>query len=386
MEDIMQAIGAIAKTAGEIGMTRDDLSKAKDLLQKHGDERDRLFDAMLSLLGKPSADGVIDEWKSTCEKASELLDGLNSSIPPSPSGERLTGIGAGDFYEGEKKVWAENGKGQIALVSEVLVKVKVVNTGLIQQFNDDLKSIRDSNAEGQSTLNENLDAIKAELLDLANTLASKVGDKTLTAWMKDGSAKEYIKKWRDDVAQKSESNFTVAQQNGQLKKQILDKIEALKNAREQLDEKWIEEMYRSGEECTKSLPSLGETGDYRALDWVRFGEECLEPLGESRDVATEQSKTLFDEVLPGLQGEIDARYAALTDDPSEISDWKSELQERQEAIQEALATEDEVIKNLAEGPYQEAARDTFDGVRSTFTEGMKDLLDKTKDAEDQLKV
>lgn len=386
MEDIVQAIGAIAKAAGEIGMTRDDLGKAKDLLQKYGDERDRLFDAMLSLLSKPSADGVIDEWKNTCEKASELLDGLNSSIPPSPSGEGLTGIGARDFYEGEKKVWAENGKGQIALVSGILVKVKLATTGLIQQCNDDLKTIRDSNAEGQSTLNENLEAIKAEILDLANTLASKAGDKTLTAWMKDGSAKELVKKWRDDVAQKIESNFTVAQQKGQLKRQLLDKIEVLKNAREQLDEKWIEETHKSGEECSKSLPSLGETGDYRAIDWARFGEECLEPLGESRDAATEQSTTLFNEVLPGFQEEIDTRYAALTDDPSKVSDWKSELQERQETIREALADEDEAIKNLAEGPYQEAARETFDVVRSTFSESMKDLLDRTKDAEDQLRV
>lgn len=386
MEDIVQATGAIAKTAGEIGMTRDDLGKAKDLLQKFGDERDRLFDAMLSLLSKPSADGVIDEWKSNCEKGGELLDDLNNSIPPSPSGEGLTGIGARDFYEGEKKVWAENGKGQVALVSDVLMKVKAANAGLIEQCNDDLKTIRDSNAEGQATLNENVDAIRAELLDLASTLATKAGDKTLTAWMKDGSGNEYIKKWKDDVSQKSESNFAIAQQKGQLKKQLLDKIEALKNAREQLDEKWIEEMYKSGEECTKSLPSVGETGDYRALDWVRFGEQCLDPLGESRDAAADQSKTLFDEVLPGLQEEIDTRYAALTDDPSKISDWKSDLQERQEAIQEALAAEDEGIKSLAEGPYQEAARETFEEVRSTFTEGMKDLLDRTKDAEDQLRM
>jgi hypothetical protein len=386
MEDIVQATGTVAKTAGEIGMTRDDLGKAKDFLQKYGDERDRLFDAMLSLLSKPSAGGVTDAWKATCEKGSELLDRLNSSVPTSPSGEGLTGIGARDFYGGEKKLWAENGKGQVALVSDVLLKVKAANTELIQQCNDDLKTIRDSSAEGQSTLNENLEAVKTELLDLANTLASKTGDKTLTVWMKDGSAKEYIKKWKDDVAKRTESNFRVAQQKGQLKKQILDKVEALNNAREQLDEKWIEEMYKSGEECTKSLPSSGETGDYRALDWMRFGEECLEPLGESRDAAIEQSKTLFDEVLPSLHEENDTRYSALSDDPSKISDWKSELQDRREAVQEALAAEDEVIKDLAGGPFQQAARETFDEFRSTFSDGMKDLFDKTKDAEDQLKV
>ena len=386
MEDIVQVVGAIAKTAGEIGMTRDDLGKAKDLLQKFGDERDRLFDGMLSLLSNPGADGAIDEWKSTCEKASELLDDLNSSIPTSPSGEGLTGIGAREFYEGEKKVWAENGKGQIALVSDVLVKVKAANTGLVQQSNEDLKTIRNSSAEGQSTLNENLEAVKAELLEFANVLASKTGDKTLTAWMKDGGAKEYMKTWKDGVAQRTESNFAVAQQKGQLKKQLLEKIETLNGAREQLDEKWIEEMYKSGEECVKSLPSSGETGDYRALDWVRFGEECLESLGESRDAATEQAKSLFDEVLPSFQEENDTRYSALTDDPSKMSDWISELRDRQEAIQETLAAEDEVIKDLAEGPYQDAARETFDEVRSTFIEGMKDLFDKTKDAEDQLRV
>ena len=386
MEDIVQAIGAVAKTAGEIGMTRDDLGKARDLLQKYGDERDRLFDAMLTLLSKPSADGITDEWKSTCEKAGDLLDSLDGAVPNSPAGEGLTGIGARDFYEGEKKVWMENGKGQLALVSDVLLKVKAANTALIQQCNDDLKTIRDSNAEGQSTLNENLESLKADLLDLANTLASKAGDKTLTAWMKDGGAKEYIKKWKDGVTQRTDSNSTVAQQKGQLKKQLLEKIETLENAREQLDEKWIEEMYKSGEECAKSLPGSGETGDYRALDWARFGEACLEPLGESRDAATEESKKLFDEVLPGIQEENDTKYSALTDDPSRISDWKSELQDRQEAIQEALAAEDEVIKDLAEGPFQEAARETFDEFRSTFTEGMKDLFDKTKEAEDQLRV
>jgi len=386
MEDIVQAIGAIAKTAGEIGMTRDDLGKAKDLLQKYGDERDALFNAMLSSLSNPSAGGILDDWKNSCEKGKGLLESLSSAVPNSPAGEGLSGIGVGEFGEGEKKVWAENGKGQLALVSDVLVKVKIANATLIQQCNDDLKTIRDSSAEGQSTLHENLDAVKAALVDLANIVTSKTSDKTLTAWMKDGAAKDYIVKWKEGVNQKTDSTTIVAQQKGQLKKQLLEKISMLNSAREQLDEKWIEEMYKSGEEVSKSLSGSGETGDYRALDWARFGEACLEPLRETRDAAVERSKTLFEEILPGLQEEADTNYLALTDDPSNISDWKSELQERQEAIQEALAAEDEVIKDLAEGPYQNAARETFDDFRSVFTEVMKDLTEKTKDAENQLRV
>ncbi len=386
MEDIVQAAGVIAKTAGEIGMTRDGLAKAKDLLQKYGDERDRLFEQMLSLLAKSDTDGITDDWKSCCEKGNDLLEGLNSDMPQSPAGEGLSGVGARDFFEGEKKVWTENGKGQLALVAGVIAKVNAANIGLIQQCNDDLKAVRDSNAEVQSQINENLDALKNDLMDVANTLASKKNDKTLTSWMKEGAARDYIKKWNDGIVQGTDGNLKGAQQKGGLKKQVLDKIEMLNNAREQLDEKWIDEMYRSGEDCAKSLAGAGETGDYRALDWARFGESCVQPLAESRDNAKEKSKSVFDELLPQFQQESTTTFADVTDDPARLADWKSDLQDKQESIQEALATEDAEIGELAEGPYRDAARETFDEFRSTFTGGMKLLFDKTKDAEDQLRV
>lgn len=386
MEDIVQVITAVVRTAGEVGMTRDDLGKAKDLLQRYGDERDRLFDHMQSLLTKPDSDSLIDDWKNDCEKASDLLERLNNDVPKLPTGEGLAGIGGRDFYEGEKKVWAENTKAQLALVANVIAKVKAANAGLIQQCIDDLKAIRDSEAKSQSTLNENLDFIKADLLDVANTLTSKMNEKSLTGWMKEGQAKDYIRKWNDNIVQKTDENFKAAQQKGALRKQILDKIELLRNAREQLDEKWIEEMYRSGEDGTKALPSAGETGDYRALDWVKFGGSCIEPLADNRDDAKERAKTVFDEVLPAFQEESNTTFAALTDDPSRLEDWKSDLHDKQESIQEALSAEDETIKDLAEGPYQDAARGTFDTFRSTFNEGMKLLFDRTKDAEDQMRV
>ena len=386
MEDIVQVIAAVARTAGEVGMTRDDLGKAKDLLQRYGDERDRLFDQMQSLLTKPDSDDLVDDWKNECEKASTLLESLNNDMPKTPTGEGLGGVGGRDFYEGERKVWAENGKAQLALVANAIAKVNAANTGLIQQCNDDLKTIHDSDAEAQSTLNENLDFIKADLLDVANTLTLKMNDKSLTRWMKEGQGRDYIKKWNDNIVQKTDENFKAAQQKGALRKQILNKIELLTDAREQLDQKWIDEMYRSGEDGTKSLPSAGETGNYRALDWVKAGESCIEPLAGNRDNARQQAKTVFGELLPAFQEESNTTFAALTDDPSRLEDWKSDLYDQQESIQEALAAEDEAIKDLAEGPYQDAARESFDDFRSTLTDGMKLLFDRTKDAEDQMRV
>lgn len=386
MEDVLQAVGVIATTAGQVGMTRDDLQNAKDLLQKYGDERDRLFDQMQSLLSKSDTSGISDEWKSGCEKGNDLLDRLNNDMPKSPNGEGLIGVGARDFYEGEKKMWTENGKAQLSLVAESLSKVVAANDLLMQQCSDDLKTIRDGDAEVQALLNQNLEEIKSNIVDVSKTFATKLGDKSLTSWMKEGDAKDYIKKWSDFVVQKAEDNLKGAQQRGLLKKQLLEKIEILNNATEQLGEKWIDEMYRSGEDCAKSLASSGETGDYQALDWAKFGESCTGPLAASRDAAKEKSQTVFGELLPAFVEESNKAFAALTDDPSQLTDWKSDLQDQQESIEEALATEDELIKNLAEGPYQDAARETFDGFKLTFTEGMKLLLDKTKDAEAQLRV
>src|ERR1700743_3730792 len=164
MEDSVQVAGAIGKAAGEIGMTRNDLMKAKDLLQKYGDERDRLFDQMLSLLSKSDTNGITDDWKNCCDKGSDLLESLNNEVPNSPIGEGLNGIGARDFYEGEKKVWAENGKAQLALIADVIAKVDAANSALIQQCNDDLKNFHEADDETQSSLNENLDSIKTDLL------------------------------------------------------------------------------------------------------------------------------------------------------------------------------------------------------------------------------
>jgi hypothetical protein len=386
MEDVLQSAGVIAITAGQVGMTRDDLRNAKDLLQKYGDERDRLFDQMQSLLSKSDTSGISDDWKSCSEKGNDLLDRLNNDMPKSPNGEGLTGVGARDFYEGEKKMWTENGKAQLSLVAESLSKGLAANALLIQQCNDDLKTIRDGDAVVQALFNQNLEEIKNNIADVSKTLATKLGEKSLTSWMKEGEARDYIKKWSDLLVQKAEDNLKGAQQKGELKKQLLDKIELLNNAREQLDEKWIDEMYRTGEDCAKSLASCGETGDYRALDWAKFGGSCTRPLAESRDAAKEKSQTVFSELLPAFVEESSTAFAGLTDDPSQLADWKSNLQDQQESIEEALATEGELIKNLAEGPYQDAARETFDGFKLTFTEGMKLLIDKTKDAEDQLRV
>ncbi len=217
--------------------------------------------------------------------------------------------------------------------------------------------------EIQSTLNENLDSVKTDLLDVANTLASKDNDKTLTAWMKEGEAKDYIKKWNDDIIQKTDDNFKAAEQKGVLRKQILDKIEMLSNA----ESSWTKSgsMTCTGQARTARnlLQALARQGTTAPLIGQGSASRASNRWRKAGIHAKEQSKTVFDELLPEFQQESNTTFAALTDDPSQLADWKSELQDKQESIQETLATEDEVIRNLAEGPYQNAALETFDEFR-----------------------
>lgn len=385
MEDIQGAITAISKTAGEIGMTRNELQSAKDLFQRYGDERERIMNEMVSLLEKSDSYNISSDWKSRCEKGSGLLERLNSDLPKSSMGEGFNGVGARDFYAGEKKIWEENGKAQIALVAEVIAKILTANLALIKQCNDDLKTVRDEDAVVQSLITQNFGGIKSDVLDVAKTITTKLSGKLLTSWLKEGDAKDFVKKWYELILRRTEENFKAAQQKKVLKKQILDNIEILKKGREQLDERWIDEIYRTAEDCAKSIASNNATGDYKAADWAKFGDSCIRPLAEKRDDAKEKSRTVFNELLPTFLEESTKAFAALTDDPSLLATWKKDLEDQCKSIDEALASEDDLIKDLAEGPYQQAVRDTYEEFKLTFTTGVKLLFEKTKDAEDEMK-
>jgi hypothetical protein len=257
--------------------------------------------------------------------------------------------------------------------------------GLIDECNEELNSIREANGEVESTIAQNLEEIKRALGDLSQTLTSKLNDKTIATWMKEGGARDYIKAWSESLLQRLEEIFKAAQEKSALKKKIIDRVEVLGNAREQLDEPWIDEMYRTGEDGAKSLAGVGETGGYRAADWSKFGESCIEPLGERRDAAKEQAKRLFGEILPTYTETGNTSFTALTNDPSKVETWKSDIQDQTSRINESLASEQELIDDLADGPFKQASGETFTDVKDAYTSAMKTLLERIRDAEDLLK-
>ena len=106
--------------------------------------------------------------------------------------------------------------------------------------------------------------------------------------------------------------------------------------------------------------------------------------GERRDAAKEKAKTLFSEILPTYIETGNTSFAALTDDPSKVETWKSEIQDQTSRIDDSLASEQELIDDLADGPFKQAAGETFTDVKDAYTSGMKTLLERIRDAEDLL--
>jgi hypothetical protein len=104
-----------------------------------------------------------------------------------------------------------------------------------------------------------------------------------------------------------------------------------------------------------------------------------------RDRSKEQSKIVFGELLPTFLEENSRAFAALTDDPDKLADWKSDLLDDFKSIDDIFAREDPLIKSLVEGDFRRVASETFQEIRTMVTAGLKLLLDRTKDSEDAMK-
>lgn len=384
MEDIWKALKVAAEKAGQIGMTQVDLQRCNDLLTQYGEKRENLFHAMVLLLGQSDLSDLGGDWRDCCSNGKELLSTLNDAIPPG-DGEGLAGMGLDSFYRGELKIWDENAKGGISSVANIISEIYKADIELIKKCNEDLKTVRDGDKVVQALIEKNCGSLTSESKGFLKSLTTKWAEKKLTGWMHDGDSKNYTKSWYQLVVKMLDDNYTAAKQKRVLKQQILDNIALLNKTKEHLSEEWIDEMYKKGEEFAKSLSQAGANGDYDARDWEEFGKQCIEKLAEMSSRSKEQSKIVFGELLPTFLGENSRAFAALTDDPDKLAEWRSDLLDDFRSIDDVFAQEDALIKSLVVGDFRQAASETFQEMRTMVTAGLNLLLGRTKDSEDAMK-
>src|ERR1044071_7690890 len=345
MDDIREVCDLITRTAGDIGMTTDDLSKAKDLVQRYGDKRAQMMEEMLKLLRKNDTSDIVDVWKSGNESAGNMLRDLNQSIPRSPMGEGLEGVGAKDFFQGEEIVWKESAKGEIPFRADVICKVLRADIELVQQCSESLKNVNNDDKVVDLLIKQNLGGMKSDLTEIVKTVMKKLVAKELTSWMKTGDAATYFKQWIETITKMLEENIKNGQQKAALKDTVSKVIEVINKTKDKLSEEWIDKMHEEGVVFARNLHELGEHSYYKAADWKAFGEDCVKELDEWRNHAKEVSKQVFNEILPQFLEKDSKDFAAFINDPSWLASWKSDMRDNFKSLADAITQGDKDIND-----------------------------------------
>ncbi|MCU1255672.1 MAG: hypothetical protein JWM83_1971 [Candidatus Angelobacter sp.] len=381
MGDIDVACQTIGKSAGEIGMSEDDLKAANDVLNEYGSKRESLLNGMVVLLGQSDVSNLISDWKDCCSNGKEALSKLNDAMPPR-DGEGLTGVGLDAFYRGELKIWDRNAQAGIARATLTTEIIRLGNLKHIEAGEAELNEIKDKDPVIQEAVRGIFPSIKNSLLDTVVTLGKlKWGMRDTGAfnWAKDftGQAGELI-------VGNIKGTLEWARKRAALKQGLQNYIKVLLETKDKLDVGSIDEAYKNGEEFLNSLWDGATGGDYEANDWKKFGKDCLEKLEERRDRTKEISEKVFGELAPAFQKRIETDFKTLFNDPEALDRWKEEIRDLLEQINSGIDAQENAIEALASGPYKETATQTMNTVRATVRVIIDQFTSSSKEVEDEM--
>jgi len=398
VEDVKDARELVEERMRDTGFEQDILDKVMDLLERFDDDREKLFEEMLSKLEQPGYDGLRDRWATNCEQAEALMDRLeedmrsvmeDSQANAMSADERWTAVGPHDFLTGERKIWQNVAKLDVPDAATLMSKVLEADLAIIKKCDEDLKNARANDAIVQQILVKNFatatdktKALLAKFVQLPTGIARLV-----VLLVKDPSAKAAMLEVIKAYEQISADIYEAAKQKRAARQLIVQNVKLISDARDQLDEDWINQLFARGAEAAANWRGIGATGDYRAADWDWFKENVLERGLDTRaEDAKEQSKHLYDELFPTFVTESTKAFAQLTDDPATLANFTRDLKETSDELKEMLENEEEFVdSDMADGDYKQTAKAALDLAMNTLKVSWDLFFQKTKEADDQVK-
>jgi hypothetical protein len=383
--DIWDALKVVNEKAGQTGMMEDDRKKYNELLTKYGEDRARLMQEMLALLSKQELSGLRDEWSKRNESGKGLLENLEKAVPKVGDKEGLAAAGLKDFAAGEKKIWELNGKADTAIMGEIIVKVYYLDLAVLKKADEDLKGCleKDKSIEAQLARCEN--DLRADAKEIVKELALKAAAKQFGDLADETNASDAL----EGVFERMAKNLLENQKSAKDKHEVLgvlqQNIDVIEKAREQMSPEWIEEICKKGESAAKALADAGATGDYKAADWKKFGELATKALQEQRTRSIEQSKKVFNELLPTFREEVKKKFATFMDDPDKLASWQKEMDESYKTMDELVTKREELAKALAEGPFKAGIKASLSDLKNTIKLSWALFRSSNKENEDLMK-
>lgn len=394
MEDVEDARELVEQRMRATGMEESIFDQIVGLIERFDSEREKLIEDMLDRLEASGWADLGDRWQTSCEEALDLLESLEEDIVDAledsqatalSTTERMTAVGPLDFLAGERRIWEQIGKGDIPDVATLMGKILDTDIEVIRNCEGDLREVRDDDKVVEALIQKNFGSITTKVKDLAAKYSLTGIPRLLVRLVQDPVTRQMATDMFKEIEKLLEENYAAAKQKRVIRQTVLDNIELLSKAREQLSEEWIDQLFSKGESAARELRNAGRTGNYEAADWEAFGRVCIDALAERRDAAKEQSRRAFGELLPTFVEENTRAFAALTDDPATLGQWTSEMQATFESIDDLLDGEDEYRAELADGPYAQAAAETLAAVRRAVTDGRALITSRTKESDDEVK-
>ena len=250
------------------GFEEDILDKVMDLLDRFDTDREKLFEEMLSKLEQPGYDGLRDRWDTNCEQAEALMDRLEEDIRSvledsqanaMSVDERWTAVGPRDFLTGERMIWEQVARLDVPDAAALMSKVLETDIAIIKKCEEDLKNARSNDAIVEQILVKNFATITDKGKGLLAIYAQlpTVAARLVVLLMKDRFAKAAATEAIQAFEKAAAENYEAAKQKRAAKQTVLDNIKLLTDAREQLDEEWIDKLFARGAEAAASWRGIG---------------------------------------------------------------------------------------------------------------------------------
>ena len=384
MKDATEFFNQWTNAAPEHALLEKDYKLIDTALQKAYDLRNGLFENMLKILER-SSDELESDWKRSCEEGLTLLRGLDAAIASSASGG-LRGIGLGNFYEGELKIWEKNKEAAVAIMAEAITQIGKNDDDLIKKLEEDLKKAREDGRVADEKIRIELGKATAHVRELALQALEKGATKLVSEIPLIGEKiAGFADKAIEAIVGSSEKARSEGKNKAGYKDVLLKNRKMIEDVKTKIDDEAIGHVLKDGVSMAYSLKD-GATGDYKAADWARFGEECAKRLSARSEPAIGKAQYLYKTVYPAYIEGLAGAFASLASTPANLTALRDELDDETLKVFEALRQDDEVILALHDGPAKDTARKVLQKIRDDVAEAIKKLKDSIKDAEELLRT
>lgn len=364
-------------------ITNDDFGNVDTLIQRHYDDRGRLFDELQNALKRDT--DIQSPWDSLCDKGLEFNERLNNEIGRKiPDGFR--GMDLGDFYEGEKAAWQSCKSGRIGLIAEAIFEIGKNNVEIYKQLEEDLKRAREDSKVidevSRATFGEVREQVRGVVAEVAGVLAAA------PAAALPMIGKGLSSKVRAAVTSMIKGSSSVREM-GKKKRAARDILvrnsDMVDKAKEKIGDGAVKGIFARAKEEAESWKDA-QRGDYKAQDWSSFARACVEILEDKAEPVTEKAKMLFDNMQPMYIESLKTSFTTLLSDPSTLENLKSQLNDETQKMFEDLAKENVAISLLRDSEPKRTASDQMKEIVTDVTEALKDLKDAIREIDEELKA